>query len=48
MKYTCEDYRKEMILIALRKRYEEEDLSEEEKARLVYEIKQLEKEMKLT
>jgi len=47
MKYTCEDYRNEMMLVALRKRLEEEDLSEDEKTRLVDEINKLEHEMKL-
>jgi len=47
MKYTCEDYRNEMILVALRKRLEEEELSDEEKTRLVDEINKLEHEMKL-
>ena len=48
MKYTCEDYRSEMRLMALRKRLEEEDLSKEEIARIGKEIKQLEDEMKLS
>lgn len=48
MKYTCEDYRSEMRLMALRKRLEEEDLSKEEKARIGEEIRQLEEEMKLS
>ncbi len=47
MEYTCEDYRQEMKLMALRKRLEEEDLSKEEKARLAEEIKKLEQEIKL-
>ena len=47
MKYTCEDYRSEMRLMALRKRLEEEDLGKEEKARIVKEIEKLEEEMKL-
>ena len=47
MKYTCEDYRQEMKLMALRKRLEEEDLSKEEKTRLAEEIKKLEQEIKL-
>jgi hypothetical protein len=47
MKYTCEDYRNEMMLLALRKRLEEEDLSTKERDRLVAEIKKLEQEMEL-
>ena len=45
MKYTCVDYRSEMKLLGLKKRLEEDNLSEEEKARIVCEIKELEKEM---
>ena len=48
MKYTCEDYRSEMRLMALRKRLEEKGLSKEEIARIGKEIKQLEDEMKLS
>lgn len=48
MKYTCEDYRKEMRLMALRKRLEEKGLSKEEIARIGKEIKQLEDEMELS
>ena len=47
MKYTCEDYRNEMMLLALRKRLEEEDLSTKERDRLVAAIKKVEQEMKL-
>jgi len=48
MKYTCEDYRQEMKLVALRKRLQQEDLSKTEKARIVKEIEKLEDEMKLS
>ena len=48
MKYTCEDYRSEMRLMALRKRAEDEDLSKEEKARLDEEIRRLEEDMNLS
>lgn len=48
MKYTCEDYRSEMRLMALRKRLEEEDLSKEEKIRIGEEIKKLEEEMEIS
>jgi hypothetical protein len=47
MKYTCEDYRQEMKLVALRKRLQQEYLSKAEKARIVKEIEKLEEEMKL-
>jgi len=45
MKYTCVDYRSEMKLLGLKRRLEEENLSEEEKAQIVQEIKELEKKM---
>jgi hypothetical protein len=45
MKYTCVDYRSEMKLLGLKRRLEEENLSEEERARIVREIRELEKKM---
>jgi len=47
MKYTCEDYRNEMQLASLKKRLQQEDLSKEEKSKVIQEIKKLEEEMKL-
>ncbi len=47
MKYTCVDYRSEMKLLGLKRRLEEENLSEEEKAQIVEEIEELEEEMKM-
>jgi hypothetical protein len=47
MEYTCEDYQSEMKLLGLKRRLEEENLGEEEKARIVQEIRQLEKVMKM-
>lgn len=47
MEYTCLDYQSEMKLLGLKKRLEEENLSEEEKALIVQEIKKLEKDMKM-
>jgi len=47
MKYTCEDYRNEMMLLALRKRLQQGDLSQEEKSKLIEEIKKLEEEIKI-
>ena len=44
-KYTCADYRKEMILLGLRRRLEESELTAEERVRLIAEIKELESEM---
>lgn len=42
--YTCNEYREEMILLALRRRLQQPDLAEEEKTRLAGEIARLEKE----
>ena len=42
--YTCNEYREEMILLALRRRLQQPDLAEEERARLTGEIARLEKE----
>lgn len=47
MEYTCEDYRSEMKLLGLKRRLEEENLTEEEKAQITQEIKELEKAMKI-
>lgn len=40
--YTCNDYRAEMILLALRQRLQRPDLSEEERRQLAAEITRLE------
>jgi len=45
MKYTCVDYRSEMKLLGLKRRLEEENLSEEERDQIVQEIKELERKM---
>ena len=45
--YTCNEYRDEMILAALRKRLEQEDLSESERAILLQDIAELEEKMGL-
>ena len=47
MEYTCEDYQSEMKLLGLKRRLEEENLTEEEKAQITQEIKELEKAMKI-
>jgi len=47
MKYTCVDYRSEMKLLGLKRRLEEENLSEEERVQIVQEIKELEKKMEM-
>ena len=44
-KYTCADYREEMRLLALRRRLEKEDLSEEERVLLAREIEVLHESM---
>jgi hypothetical protein len=46
-KYTCNEYRQEMILLGLRKRLASPDLSEEEKKRLKEEIAEVEQAMEI-
>ena len=43
--YTCNEYRKEMILLALRNRLRQPDLADAERKRLIGEIARLEKEI---
>ncbi len=43
--YTCNEYRQEMILLALRRKLLLADLTEEERRRLAEEIARLEKEL---
>lgn len=43
--YTCNEYREEMILAALQRRLQQTDLSEEERAKLLREIAELEERM---
>lgn len=45
MKYTCTEYREEMMLLALRRQLRRNGLSEEEKKRILDEIRQLETKM---
>ena len=47
MKYTCTDYRTEMILVSLRQRLKKEDLNEAEKKDIISQIEEIEAEMKL-
>jgi hypothetical protein len=47
MTYTCSDYRLEMILLGIRRRLHAEDLPEDEKDRLLKEIRRLEAEMEM-
>lgn len=42
-KYTCNEYREEMILLGLRQKLLQPDLTAEEKEKLVKEIARLEK-----
>jgi hypothetical protein len=44
-RYTCRDYRKEMQLLALQRRLEEDSLSEKERLALKAEMRRLEAEM---
>ena len=44
-KYTCMDYRQEMILMGLKQRLNQPDLPDEEKNIIIEEIKKLESEM---
>ncbi len=46
-KYTCQDYRAEMILAGLRRRLNDQSLAREEKEAILLEIERLEKEMGL-
>lgn len=43
--YTCNEYRQEMILLALRRKLLQPDLTEEERRRLSEEIARLEEEI---
>jgi hypothetical protein len=45
--YTCNDYREEMILNSLQRRLQRDDLSEEERDRILKELHQLEQKMGL-
>ena len=46
-KYTCSDYREEMRLVGLKKRLNEENLSQAEKQIIEVEIAKLEKALQL-
>jgi hypothetical protein len=47
MKYTCTEYRAEMMLLGLKMRLNQKDLTEEEKAAILSEIQKLEEKMGL-
>lgn len=44
-KYTCNDYREEMILLGLQKRLNQPGLSDEERRKILREIEAIEKQM---
>ena len=46
-RYTCADYRKEMILVSLKRRINTVSLSDEEREKVQSEIRRLEAEMNL-
>jgi hypothetical protein len=43
--HTCADYREEMILLGLRRRVEDPDISKEEKTAILSRIQELEKSL---
>ncbi|MCG6972562.1 MAG: hypothetical protein LJE66_05400 [Desulfobacterales bacterium] len=47
MKYTCSDYRIEMILVSLRQRLRQEDLDESKRKEILTQIEKLEATMEL-
>jgi hypothetical protein len=47
VKYTCTDYRVEMILVSLRQRLRNEDLNESERKDILSQIEKLEATMEL-
>jgi hypothetical protein len=47
VKYTCADYRVEMILVSLRQRLRNEDLNESERKDILSKIEKLEATMEL-
>lgn len=47
MKYTCTQYREEMLLLALQNQMAQKNLSEEQKKEIQEKIRKLEKEMNM-
>jgi len=47
MKYTCAEYREEMLLIGLKRQLNQEGISEERKKEIINQIKKLEAEMNM-
>lgn len=46
-KYTCREYREEMLLLGLKRRLAQKDLSEEERKAIIEEIQKLESAMEM-
>lgn len=46
-RYTCREYREEMVLLGLRRRLEQKDLTEEERRRLRERLERLEADMEM-
>jgi len=47
LKYTCAEYRDEMLLLSLRQQFNREGLSEKQKQKIRAEIKKLESQMEM-
>jgi len=47
MKYTCTDYRTEMILLGLKQRLKQEDMNEAEKKEIMLQIEEIKKTLEL-
>ena len=47
MEYTCADYRVEMILLNLKRRLQDQGISEEEREHILMQIKKIEGKMGL-
>ena len=47
VRYTCREYREEMVLLSLRRRLEQEELTEEERRMLRDRLTRLEAEMEI-
>ena len=47
MKYTCAEYRTEMILLGLKRRLQREELSEADRQLLLSQIRDLEQQMEM-
>ena len=45
MKYTCDDYRMERWLLALKKRLNQNDIPDSERSQIEQEVRELERQM---